>query len=103
MKKMILIIALFTFPLLSVSQNDIDATELNSRENVASVIVYDLESNPVILELNTEIISYRKVEPISPDPIDQNKSINFIKSNELISIKAYIKSLQMKRKTTEIS
>lgn len=103
MKKMILIIALFTFPFLSISQNDLDKQEVTSRDVIESVIEFELDNSQIVLEWNNDSLAYRKVEPISQDPKDQNKSINFTKSNELISIKAYIKSLQMKRKITLMS
>ena len=90
---MLLIIAFFTIPFLSFSQTA------------------DIDENPVVIStevineftLDTDVFTYRKVEPISSNPFIQNKTINFNKSNELISIKAYIKSLQMKRKETQMS
>lgn len=100
MKKMILIIALLTMPFMSFSQNDIDTQNVTSREVITSVIEFDLDATSNRFELDDQMISYRKIEPISMNPKDQNKNINFKKSNDLISIKAYIKSLQMKRKTT---
>ena len=52
--------------------------------------------------IKTEVV-IKKVEPISINPKTQNLDLNFKKSNDLISIKAYIKSLQLKRKETLMS
>ncbi len=51
----------------------------------------------------TELIVAKKIEPISDNPKVQNKTINFKKSNELISVKAYIRSLQLRRNVTLMS
>ncbi len=103
MKNMILIIALFTMPFMSFSQNDVDTLNVTPRQEITSVIEFEMDETLLSLKLNDQFQVYRKVEPISSDPKDQNKTINFNKSNDLISIKAYIKSLQMKRKITLMS
>ncbi len=90
--KMTLIIAFFTIPFLSMSQNDVNTSQLVISTEIKKEIMLD----------ETEV-SLRKVEPISNNPKIQNKTINFNKSNDLISIKAYLKSLQMKRKETLMS
>lgn len=53
-------------------------------------------------ELKTEI-TIKKIDPISANPLQQTKVLNTIKSNELISVRAYIKSLKLKRKETVLS
>ncbi|MBT8273091.1 MAG: hypothetical protein KJO77_04750 [Bacteroidia bacterium] len=103
MKNMILFITLITMPFLSFSQNDTDVAQLIPRNEIVSVVEFDMPDSQLVFELNEDIIAYRKWEPIAIDPMDQNKNINFNKSNALISIKAYIKSLQMKRKITLMS
>lgn len=85
MNKTILILAFLLVPFTMVAQT----TEDTKKET---------EKNTI----NTEV-AVRKVEPISTNPKVQNKTINFNKSNDLISVKAYIKSLQMKRKETQMS
>ena len=92
MKQIILILALTTMPFLSFSQSDNE----HALESINVEVIKD------VLKQDTEL-SLRKVEPISDNPKIQNKVINFNKSNDLISIKAYMKSLQMKRKETLMS
>jgi len=48
-------------------------------------------------------VAIKKIDPISINPKTQNLDINYKKSNDLISIKAYIKSLQLKSKVTVMS
>ena len=103
MKNMIFFITLITMPFLSFGQNVAGIMEVLPREEIISVLEFEMADSHLVFELNEEIIAYRKIEPIAIDPIEQNKTINFNKSNELISIKAYIKSLQMKRKITLMS
>ena len=52
--------------------------------------------------INTEV-AVKKIDPISINPKTQNLDLNYKKSNDLISIKAYIKSLQLKSKVTVMS
>ena len=56
-----------------------------------------------INQIPSELNALKKIEPISADPRDQNRSINYGKSKEIISVKAYIRILQMKRKETLMS
>jgi len=65
------------------------STTINTVEEVNTII-------------KTEVV-IKKVEPISINPKTQNLDLNFKKSNDLISVKAYIKSLQLKRKETLMS
>lgn len=91
-QKIILILAFFTLPFVSIAQNNLDSKQSDLRSEVNKEIT-----------INKEDIALRKIEPISFDPKVQIKNINFNKSNDIISLKAYIKSLQMKRKTTLMS
>ncbi|MBT8254716.1 MAG: hypothetical protein HKN00_00845 [Flavobacteriaceae bacterium] len=50
-----------------------------------------------------EILVLKKIDPISADPYDQSKMINYQKSKEIISIKAYRKALQLKGNETLMS
>ena len=45
----------------------------------------------------------KRIEHISSDPYDQNKMINYQKSKDIISIKAYMRALQIKGKETRMS
>lgn len=45
-------------------------------------------------------VAIKKVDPISANPTEQSKTLNTLKSKELISIRAYIKTLRLKRKET---
>ena len=58
-------------------------------------------------EVNTEVnkteVVLKKVDLISVNPKTQIKDLNFKKSKDLISVRAYIKSLQLKRKATLMS
>jgi hypothetical protein len=85
MKKFLLIIVIFVLPFISMAQT----TAIDSIEETKTII-------------KTEI-AIKKVEPISINPKTQNLDLNFKKSNDIISIKAYIKSLQLKRKETLMS
>ena len=85
MNKTILILAFLLVPFTMVAQNTVQ-TKKETEKNI----------------IKTEV-AVKKVEPISTNPKVQNKTINFNKSNDLISVKAYIKSLQMKRKETQMS
>lgn len=92
MNRLTLILALFTMPFLSFGQTETDKTLLVINTEVVKDVL-----------LNETELSLRKVEPISANPKIQNKTINFNKSNDIISIKAYMKSLHLKRKETLMS
>ena len=80
MKKSLFVIAFVLVPILTMASNNETKTEDS-----------DTIKKEVVL---------KKVDPISINPKTQHKDLNFKKSNDLISVKAYIKSLQMKRKAT---
>jgi len=85
MKKFLLIIVILVLPFISMAQT----TTTNTVEDTNTII-------------ETEV-AIKTVEPISINPKTQNLDLNYKKSNDLISIKAYIKSLQLKRKETLMS
>ncbi|NQX86107.1 MAG: hypothetical protein HRT67_09430 [Flavobacteriaceae bacterium] len=61
-------------------------------------------ADKVELKSKTEIkVVIKKIDRISNNPLKQNKDINAKKSNDLISVEAYIKSLQLKRKADLMS
>lgn len=95
--KAIIIVFFVLFGLNASSQN----------EPVTEKMIEKVEIlNPETLNSVNEILplqSLKKVEPISADPKDQNKSIHYGKSREIISVKAYIRKLHMKRKETLMS
>ena len=85
MKKFLLIIVIFVLPFISMAQT----TVIDSAQETKATI-------------KTEV-AIKKIDPISINPKTQNLDINYKKSNDLISIKAYIKSLQLKSKVTVMS
>jgi len=84
MKKVILTLAILVVPFLMTAQNsDKDAkTELNT-----------------IIKTEVKVAAKKHIERISINPLEQTQ-INIKKSNDIISVNAYIKSLQLKCKTT---
>ena len=97
MKRVLIVIAFLIVPFFASAQNDtkIDKTE----------ITFEVEANVIIkAEINKDLkLTIKKVDPISINPKKQNLDLNFKKSNDIISVKAYIKSLQLKRKATVMS
>ena len=80
MKKFLLIIAILVVPFISMAQTTvIDSVEINKATIKNEVAI-------------------KKIDPISINPKTQNLDLNYKKSNDIISVKAYIKSLQLKRK-----
>jgi len=84
MKKVILTIAILVSPFLMTAQN--------SDENVKT-------NTELISTIKTEVAAKKKTEHISINPLEQS-NLNFKKSNDIISVKAYIKSLQIKGNAT---
>jgi len=83
MKKFLILIVILVLPLISMAQT----TVIDS-----------------VKEVKTETeVAIKKVEKISVNPKTQNLDLNYKKSNDIISIKAYIKTLQLKRKETLMS
>ena len=86
---------------MGLSQNEVtEVMDVNSNQ-IVSVLEYDQLG--LILEFDKKEFVLKKIEPISEDPVDQTKTLNYKKSKDIISIKAYIRSLQMKRKETLMS
>jgi len=85
MKKFLLIIVTFVLPFITMAQT----TVIDSAQETKTTI-------------KTEV-AIKKIDPISINPKTQNLDLNYKKSNDLISIKAYIKSLQLKSKVTVMS
>lgn len=85
LKRTLYIIAFLVFPIFAMGQEntEVSKVEINSA-------------------LKTEI-TIKKVDPISANPLKQTKVLNTIKSDELISVNAYIKTLKLKRKKTVLS
>lgn len=80
MKKVILTLAILVAPFIMTAQNS---------DNEAK--------NEINTTIKTEVIiaAKKKTEKISINPLEQTL-INFKKSQDIISVKAYIKSLQIK-------
>jgi hypothetical protein len=83
MNKIITVIAFLIVPFFATAQNDSEIVKTD-----------------VIIK--TEVV-IKKIDPISINPKTQNLDLNYKKSNDIISVKAYIKSLQLKRKATVMS
>lgn len=83
MKKVILTIAILVVPFLMTAQNSDEnaKTELNTTINT-----------------EVEVAAKKKTEHISINPLEQTH-MNFKKSQDIISVRAYIKSLQIKGDT----
>ena len=77
MKKVLLTLAIISVPFFTTAQN--------SDKNVKTEVNI----------IKTEIAAKKKTEKISINPLEQS-NLNFKKSNDIISIKAYSKSLQIK-------
>lgn len=84
MRKIVFFIVFFMISFSVMAQNDKETTNVKD-------------------ETPTIEVAVRKVEPISMNPHVQNRMINYKKSNDLISIKSYMKSLQIKGKLTKLS
>ena len=103
LNKMILFVVIMSMPFFGFSQVE------NERQYIETVNVIEhvseLSAINIVHEPNQsdELLGCKKVERISKDPMIQNKVINTKKSKDIISIKAYMKSLQMKRKETLMS
>ena len=89
MNRVLIVIAFLIVPFFASSQNDnkIEKTEVKTEVKV---------------EINQEL-AIKKVDPITINPKRQNLDLNFKKSNDIISVKAYIKSLQLKRNASVMS
>ena len=85
MKKFLIIIVIFVAPFISMAQNTV----------IDTVKEIKADAHPEV--------AIKKVEQISVNPKTQILDLNYKKSNDIISIKAYIKSLQLKRKETLMS
>lgn len=103
MKKMILFFAILAMPFVGMSQEDNPLRLNDERTEISSVN----EINPLaIAEINIDDVVftyYRKFELISDDPFLQIEMFETEKSFNIISTKAYIKSLQMKRRASLMS
>jgi hypothetical protein len=85
MNKVLIVIAFLIVPFLGTAQNDSE--------------ILKTEVKPVIkIE-----VAIKKVDRISINPKKQNLDLNYKKSNDIISVKAYIKRLQLKSKETIMS
>lgn len=82
MKKSLLIFAILAVPFFSMAQTTVIDTVDEAKTTI-----------------KTEV-AIKKIEPISINPKTQSLDLNYKKSNDIISIKAYIRSLRLKRKET---
>ena len=85
MNKVLIVIAFLIVPFFATAQNDTEIVK-----------------TPVNTTIKTEV-TIKKVDVISINPKTQNLDLNFKKSNDIISVKAYIKSLQLKRNASVMS
>lgn len=80
MKKVILTIAILVSPFLMTAQS----SDEKAKNEINTTV-----------KIEVEIAAKKKTEKISINPLEQTQ-MNFKKSNDIISVKAYIKSLQIK-------
>ena len=85
MNKVLIVIAFLTVPFFATAQNDSEIVKTD-----------------VITIIKTDVV-IKKVDTISINPKTQNLDLNYKKSQDIISVKSYIKSLQLKRKATVMS
>ena len=95
MKRVLIVIAFLIVPFFASAQNDTKIETTDVKIDVKADIIIKAEIN--------QLLTIKKVDPISINPKKQNLDLNFKKSNDIISVKAYIKSLQLKRKATVMS
>ena len=88
MNRVLIVIAFLIVPFFASAQNDNKIEKTEVKIEIKTSITQELE------------LAIKKVDPISINPKRQNLDLNFKKSNDIISVKAYIKSLQLKRKAT---
>ena len=85
MNKVLIVIAFLIIPFFATAQNDTKIVKSNIETTIKAEV------------------AIKKVDHISINPKTQNLDINFKKSNDIISVEAYIKSLQLKCKATVMS
>ena len=88
MNRVLIVIAFLIVPFFASAQNDNKIEKTEVKIEIKTSFTQELE------------LAIKKVDPISINPKRQNLDLNFKKSNDIISVKAYIKSLQLKRKAT---
>jgi len=86
MYKLLIILALFIAPSLAFGQNQTITTEKNIE--ISTLKIEKLE------------VAIKKIDPISANPKVQSVNFTYKKSKDIISIKAYIKSLDLRCKET---
>lgn len=89
MNKVLIVIAFLIVPFFATAQNDTKTEISASKTEIKASIKQE--------------VTVKKYDKITIDPKRQNLDLNFKKSNDIIDVKAYIKSLQLKRKATVIS
>ena len=90
MKKVLIILVILTAPFLTVAQN-------NTSTTVTETIINVTTSNPE--EVKTDISAQQTAEAVLRA---KAKDLNYKKSNDIISVKAYRKSLQIKVKDVKL-
>ena len=88
MNKVLIVIAFLIVPSFATAKNDTKTEISASKTEVKASIKQE--------------VTIKKYDKITLDPRKQNLDLNFKKSNDIIDVKAYIKSLQLKRKATVI-
>lgn len=95
MKRVLIVIAFLIVPFFASAQNDAKIEKTETKTEVKADVIIKAE---IIQE-----IAIKKIDPITTNPKKQNLDLNFKKSNDIISVKAYIKSLQLKRTASVMS
>jgi peptidoglycan hydrolase-like amidase len=88
MNKVLIVIAFLIVPFFATAQNDTKTEISTSKTEIKAAVKQE--------------VTIKKYDKITIDPKKQNLDLNFKKSNDIIDVKAYIKSLQLKRKATVI-
>ena len=91
-------------PFVGMSQEDNSLNQTDLQDQISSVIEFDQHEIITNLEPTDLVITYyRKVDMLSDDPLEQYEMIEAEETTKIISIKAYIQSMKMKRKETLMS
>ena len=95
MKRVLIVIAFLIVPFFASAQIDTKIEKTETKIEIKADVIIKAEIN--------NGIAIKKIDPITTNPKKQNLDLNFKKSNDIISVKAYIKSLQLKRKASVMS
>ncbi|MBT8270572.1 MAG: hypothetical protein KJO25_00870 [Bacteroidia bacterium] len=102
MEKIFIIGFIILFSINVSAQSNSGSTEVPLQDSLITYSEYEVVEFSSFTDMQ-DFLVLRKVEPISSNPYDQTKMINYQKSEDIISIKAYMRALQIKGKVTRMS